>query len=263
MISKAEKLSRVAANLWREVQRQYDAAELERLEAFFEVAQGTKQPVNNDPRRELHSSLFLPGLSARPWWDREEFPLAKRLEARYELIVQEARQLLTRPEVFSAHPGRSGFSPPNNPSSPLEGQWCCYYLQRHLRRIRVTAEHVPVTLRALDDTPPAREALLSFLGPQSRIKVHSDKVNFVLTLYLPLFANGAWITFGGEPRAWTDGRCMVADSSFYHESVNASPSWRGLLLIDLWHPELTATERAVLERAVPVINDVLRLGDDN
>jgi aspartyl/asparaginyl beta-hydroxylase len=84
--------------------------------------------------------------------------------------------------------------------------------------------------------------------------------NLVLTLYLPLLANGAWITFGGESCA-CDGRCMAADSSFYHESANGSSSWRGLLLIDLWHPELTATECAVLECAVPRINDILRSGD--
>lgn len=125
----------------------------------------------------------------------------------------------------------------------------------------MSAAETPVALRSLDEEPPARKALLSFLGPGSRIKGHSDKVNFVVTLYLPLFSGGAWISFGGHARRWTDGRCMAADSSYYHESVNASDRWRGLMLVDLWHPELTEVERLVLGVAVPRINDVLRRGE--
>jgi aspartyl/asparaginyl beta-hydroxylase (cupin superfamily) len=263
MHPKAERLDRVGAALWQLTQEEYPSADLERMECFFEVVRGQRRPVNGDTRRALHPHLFIPGLSAQPWWDPDNFELAKSLQTRYELIAVEALGLLRKPWVFSAHPGRSGFGPPNLPDSPLEGRWLCYYLQRHLRRVRIAAEHAPVALRTLDGVPAAREALFSFLGPQSRIKRHSDKVNFVVTLYLPLFARGAWITFGGEPREWIDGRCMAADSTFYHESVNPGTFWRGLLLVDLWHPELTVTERAVLERAVPVINDILRSGDDD
>jgi isochorismate hydrolase len=48
-----------------------------------------------------------------------------------------------------------------------------------------------------------------------------------------------------------------------HTHKNAGPQWRGLLLVDLWHPDLTAVERAILERAVPKVNDILRSGDVN
>ncbi len=142
--------------------------------------------------------------------------------------------------------------------SPLDGEWRGYYLQRHIRRVSVSAEHAPVTTRLLDSSPPARESLFSFLGPGSRIRRHSDLLNFVVTLYLPLFSSGAWIEFGGETRHWKDGVCMVADSSYYHQSINPSPFWRGLLIIDVWHPSLTHIECDLLGRALPLVNDILR-----
>jgi isochorismate hydrolase len=55
-----------------------------------------------------------------------------------------------------------------------------------------------------------------------------------------------------------DGRCSAADISYYHQSINSTPNWRGLLLIDMWHPGLTPTECTLLERTMPHINDILR-----
>jgi aspartate beta-hydroxylase len=259
--AKHEALDRAGLELWQKTQSQYPASKLDRMETFFEVARGRLRPVTDDPRRELHPHLFVPGLLAQPWWNADMFPLATWLRSRHDLIAHEARTLLAKPWVFAQHPGNSCYSPTDVSGSPLKGRWCCYYLQRHLRRISLAAEHAPVALRSLDGVPAAREALLSFLGPQSRIKTHSDKVNFVLTLYLPLFAQGAWISFAGERRQWVDGQCVAADSTFFHESVNDGPVWRGLMLVDLWHPGLTATERMILECAAPVINDILRSSD--
>ncbi|MCG5055965.1 MAG: aspartyl/asparaginyl beta-hydroxylase domain-containing protein [Myxococcales bacterium] len=263
MRDQARELKRSADALWAESCARYPGSELERLEVFFAVARGEATPPDPGPQRALHSRLYVPGLTERPWWDAHAFPLARRLESRFPLIREEAVRLLSKPWVFRSHPGRSGSSPAKDPQSPLEGEWRGYYLQRHLRRVPSTAAEAPVALRTLDEVPPAREALMSFLGPHSRIKEHSDKVNFVVTLYLPLFSDGAWISFGGQRRTWIDGRCMAADSSYYHESVNTSDVWRGLMLVDLWHPELSEIERTVLERAVPRLNDVLLWGAPN
>ena len=41
---------------------------------------------------------------------------------------------------------------------------------------------------------------------------------------------------------WQEGRCLVFDDSFEHEAWNRSDSVRIVLLIQLWHPDLSAAE---------------------
>jgi hypothetical protein len=262
MAPRSEELVQLADFHWANAKRKHDSRDLDRLEEFFKVVRGDAKPPPCEANRELHSCLFLPGLRGKPWWEPETYPLCRMLKARFDLIRAEAISVLTRPGAFSQHPGRHGYYPVNAPGSPVFGIWFGYYLQRHLRPCPESALLAPVALRALEtygnSYGPSREALLSFLGPNSMIKRHSDKVNFVLTVYLPLFAEGAWIDFGGERRRWLDGESTVADSSYFHESVNPGDSWRGLLIIDQWHPDLTDVEKQVLGVAVPPINDVLR-----
>lgn len=252
-------LESLGSRLWDDVQKCFSFSKLERIEVFLDVVRGKQKPPDSGPLREFHNRLYFPGLSTRPWWDPRLFPLSKTWESKFELILDEGISLLSKPWLFLNHPGRYGVNNTANPSSPIEGLWLGFYLQRHLRRLREAAEQVPVTLRTLDLIPASREALFSFLGPNSCIKTHSDKVNFVITLYLPLFSDGGWIDFGGEARRWVSGSCMAADSTYFHQSVNPTCYWRGLLLADHWHPELTDVEKSVLSIVVPQVNDVLRV----
>lgn len=253
--STALRLSRVADALAREARERFVAGELERMEEFFAIARGDRAAPAVGSDRALNSRLCVPGLSARPWWEPEAFPLAAVLRSRFPAIRDEAARLLRAPLAFARHPGASL----DGDGVTLRGAWRGYYLQRWFRPVREAAAWAPVTLRALDGAPLAREAMLSFLGPGAVIDRHSDRINFVVTIYLPLLAAaGACLCFGEQPRRLQEGRCEVADSTYYHTSVNASPWWRGLLIVDVWHPELTAVERAVLHEAVPRLDAVLR-----
>ena len=40
------------------------------------------------------------GLTAKPWWDKQDFPWAKQLEDNSELIVDELRTMLQTQELF-------------------------------------------------------------------------------------------------------------------------------------------------------------------
>jgi aspartyl/asparaginyl beta-hydroxylase (cupin superfamily) len=55
------------------------------------------------------------------------------------------------------------------------------------------------------------------------------------------------LTVGGETRTWTEGRCMVFDDSFEHEAWNRDVRDRVVLIVDLWHPDLTGEEVRLLE----------------
>jgi len=47
----------------------------------------------------------------------------------------------------------------------------------------------------------------------------------------------------------------VFDDSFEHEVWNNSTESRVILLVDVWHPELTLNERVILEPTLKLLDD--------
>lgn len=45
-----------------------------------------------------------------------------------------------------------------------------------------------------------------------------------------------WMRVGEEKRVWENGKALVLDTSFEHETRNNSRKDRIVLIIDYWHP---------------------------
>ena len=119
---------------------------------------------------------------------------------------------------------------------------------------------------ALDALPLLRipghgpEALFSVLRPGTHIPPHTGVMNGRLTVHLPLVVPpecGA-LAAAHEPRAWTEGECLVFDDSFVHEAWNRSAHTRVVLIFDAWNPDLTAVEREALAAGIAAIGDFHR-----
>nr|WP_277399271.1 aspartyl/asparaginyl beta-hydroxylase domain-containing protein [Burkholderia sp. Ac-20384] len=54
---------------------------------------------------------------------------------------------------------------------------------------------------------------------------------------------------------WKEGQVLAFDDSFEHEVWNKSSSSRAILLVDVWHPELSLAERTLLEPALKLLDD--------
>jgi aspartate beta-hydroxylase len=59
-------------------------------------------------------------------------------------------------------------------------------------------------------------------------------------------ADGASIRVGGEERSWQEGKVMVFDDSFEHEVWHNGTGFLLVLIVDLWHPDLTEHQRMQL-----------------
>jgi hypothetical protein len=99
---------------------------------------------------------------------------------------------------------------------------------------------------------PATEVFFASMTGPSEIKLHSDFTNFVLTSHLALDIprsgeNVCRLTIGDETRQWMNGHVYVFDTSLLHSAVNESDQMRYILMLRLWHPELTETERNALQ----------------
>jgi aspartyl/asparaginyl beta-hydroxylase (cupin superfamily) len=188
---------------------------------------------------------FVPGLRSMPWWDPDEFPATALLEDNFEAIRSEFFNLLLCGHL-KLHPQSKG-----GPRKQIaDGNWGMFEL---LSRGRVNAENAvqaPHTIRTLMMLPevstnPSALAYFSVLSPHVHIAPHCGPTNSRIRIHLGLrVPKGAAMRVGYERRSWKEGLCTVFDDSWEHEVFNSSRFLRAVLLIDVWHPDLTMQQRS-------------------
>ena len=90
-------------------------------------------------------------------------------------------------------------------------------------------------------------SLVSCLSPGTEILPHRGPTNKKLRLYVPLVVQGdCGLEVCGTERILQEGGQFVFDDSFLHSAWNRSASARYVLLADVWHPDLSDEEVALL-----------------
>eukprot|EP00415_Alexandrium_ostenfeldii_P000052 UN0052 len=103
----------------------------------------------------------------------------------------------------------------------------------------------PETVRMVSEVFPRHysHAFFSALTPGSHIVKHFGPSNRMLRVWLPLCGlDGFRLRVGDtivEPRA---GEAFVWDHSFEHEAWHDGSETRVVLIVDIWHPDLTDPE---------------------
>jgi hypothetical protein len=102
------------------------------------------------------------------------------------------------------------------------------------------------------------EILISRLSGGKVIPPHVDDNNYKLTLQMGLSIpeGDCAIRVAGETRKWKPGICILFSDSFVHEVWNRTNEPRDVLLMDLWHPDLTPVEILSLKRVRQVLRPV-------
>lgn len=97
----------------------------------------------------------------------------------------------------------------------------------------------------------------STLHGKSYIKPHHGPMNLRLRIHLPLIVPSdtkpdafsskpqtkCGIRVGNQIRSWEEGKAVVLDDSYEHEVWNETEEVRVILLLDVWHPDVTVEER--------------------
>ena len=72
-------------------------------------------------------------------------------------------------------------------------------------------------------------------------------LNVRLICHLPLVIPGAGrLRVGSQERSWKEGELLIFDDSINHEASNEAASDRVVLLFDIWRPELSQEEQALV-----------------
>ena len=221
--------------------------ERRRIERFRSNVLGRTKAFHSTP-----THFHFPELSQREFHPRGLFPWLDELEAATETIGAELKVVMAaeRAELvpyiqYDEHlPLAQWKSLNRNPD------WTAIHLWRNGELIEANARHCPRTLKLLESLPQPEvrgsgpNAMFSLLAPGTAIPPHVGVSNARLVCHLPLVVpEGCWFRVGAETRYWRRGEAFVFDDTIEHEALNPSSELRVVFIFDIWHPDLSATER--------------------
>lgn len=246
------------------LRERYGATELTRVERSLAIY-FLDQPANIPDPRQQPKFLYFPDLASQPYYPREHFPWLESLEAATDRVRDELRAVLSGQHALESFLGEA----PAHASQSMLGSfgaqepaWDAYFFHRHGLRHEAHCARCPQTADLLDALPLVRirdhapEALFSVLSPGTHILPHTGVTNTRLVTHLPLIVPpDCAIRVGGQEHAWQEGRCVTFDDTWQHEAWNRSNQLRVVLILDSWHPDLSAVERAAVTDLVEAIGD--------
>jgi aspartyl/asparaginyl beta-hydroxylase (cupin superfamily) len=237
------------AALLSKAKQKYGPSALERLEETFAIAIGSKQPVGPEDPSQEGTDFFLPGLTAKPWHNPEDFPIIAKLEQAWEAIRDELKYALDNRRGFQQYV-RRGNDQQNDPNSEVPKEWKALYLKEHSEEFPENRAICPEATRIIADEPRVENyVIFSALDPGGHIAPHHATYNWTFNVHLGLIVpDNCALRVKDEARSWEEGKCLVFDGSFEHEAWNRGDFTRFILLIAIYHPDLTDIEISLLKQ---------------
>jgi aspartyl/asparaginyl beta-hydroxylase (cupin superfamily) len=205
--------------------------------------------------RSQPSHYHWPGLAEWEFFPRNRFPWLAAFEeatpairAELEALMRSERAELVPYLQYESHEPLAQWRELNR-----NLDWTAIHLIDHGRRIDANAEQCPQTMELLKLVEQPRipgagpTAMFSLLAPHKTIPPHTGVNNARLLCHLPLIVpEGCWFRVGAETRPWREGEGFVFDDTIEHEAANPSDHLRVVMIFDLWHPDLSATEKRAI-----------------
>ena len=206
--------------------------------------------------------FFFPGLPHTQFFDRRQFPWVGALERASEGIIAEVCAIVEAGTGVVPYIQRET----NRPTFDLRGlldnpDWSAFYLIKDGTPLADNAARCPRTMAAIGELPLCRiddrapSVLFSLLRPGARIPPHHGFLNTRLICHLPLIVPPrCGLRVGNETREWRRGELLIFDDSIEHEAWNLSGELRAVLIFDVWRPELSDQERALVSAMLTAID---------
>lgn len=231
-----------------------DPEQRRRIARFRDNALRRTRPFHSEP-----THFFYPELLEREFHDRARFPWLESLEAATDVIAAELAAVMAaeRTELvpyiqYADHlPLEQWRALNRNPD------WTAIHLLQNGRRVEANAVYCPATMALLATLPQpeiagaSANAMFSLLAPRTAIPPHVGINNARLVCHLPLIVPpGCWFRVGAETREWRRGEAFVFDDTIEHEAMNPTDQLRVVLILDVWHPDLSLVERAAVSAMI-------------
>ncbi|UVW27153.1 aspartyl/asparaginyl beta-hydroxylase domain-containing protein [Massilia sp. H6] len=230
---------------------------LQRFRDSLDVMLGRKRRYDSQP-----AMFHYQGLAPVSFFARGDFSWLDAFEAATGEI---------RDEFLAVQASRQGFSPYIDYGDDLplaqwaelnrSPSWSALRLIDNGEAVAANAQRCPRTMALLATAPQPKQpgrtpsAMFSVLKPRTRIPPHTGVSNVRLVTHLPLIVPpDCGFRVGNDTRQWEEGKAWVFDDTIEHEAWNDSDQLRVVLIFDIWHPQLSQAERALITAMSAGIN---------
>ncbi|XP_037940827.1 midasin isoform X2 [Teleopsis dalmanni] len=197
------------------------------------------------PSTYQRSLYNYPSLLAQPFWTKEETTYASFfdiLENNWQAIRDEGLNLLSADNLFL-----------NEAENLREiGDWKQFEIYARGQRHDENCNKAPMTCEMIESFHAASkckrgQVKFSVMLPNTHVWPHCGPTNCRLRAHLGLvIPDGTAIRVAEETRNWQEGKFIIFDDSFEHEVWHNGSSMRLVLIVDVWHPQLTELQRTYL-----------------
>nr|XP_045598806.1 titin-like [Procambarus clarkii] len=186
-------------------------------------------------------------LTSQPLWTPQQTTYQmffRKLEENWLTIRDEGVELLGLPLP-------DGFRPESENLREV-GDWKQYELFSRGRKITANCVKAPKTCALIENFPAAAgcrrgQVKFSVMYPNTHVYAHTGPTNCRLRAHLGLvIPDGLQMRVASEKVTWQEGKVFIFDDSWEHEVWHEGSSYRLILIVDVWHPELSEHERNTL-----------------
>ena len=228
--------------------------ELDRVKSYIRAFAKEQEIKPSNPLLNPAYPVF-PGLNHRPFPDPAEFEAVRILEQSFDTIREEACALKLD-SFFRYIPRPTGLLSKIwlklNPEYIIK-TWTMYVFYYMGVNFETKTLRCPETMKIIQSLPdvcldyPWNDAIFSMHEPGTHLPAHCSIDNLRVRIHLGInIPEDCEIRVGDETRTWEEGKCLLIEDSIEHEVWNRSDRNRLILIVDLWHPDLTAIEREAL-----------------
>ncbi|XP_019628578.1 PREDICTED: aspartyl/asparaginyl beta-hydroxylase-like [Branchiostoma belcheri] len=224
-------------------------------DALYRTGQPEEYWYKNGADRGLFASMYQrslynePNLRAQPFWTPEDggdnfIRAVKRLESSWRII---------RAEGLKNMDAEKGVFLPEEENLKNTGDWKQFTLFQRGKKQEANCKRAPETCSIIsfikDATGCTRgQVKYSIMQPGTHVWPHTGPTNCRLRMHLGLVIpkNGTRLRVADDIRTWQEGKVLIFDDSFEHEVWQEADSYRMILIIDMWHPDLTDKQKKTL-----------------
>ena len=234
-----------------EAYRDLAGAKTERFDQALDVLVGRKSIYRQQPH-----SFYFPGLPETQFYDREAFPWLGEIERNTDVIRAEFEAVWREDHGFVPYIEHPRGAPVDQWAELNHSpRWSVFHLIRNSAEAPENAARCPKTFDLVRSAPgPALvnrspNAMFSLLKPRTRIPPHTGDTNVRLVVHIPLIVpEQTGFRVGNDTRPWRVGEALIFNDTIEHEAWNDSDQLRVVLIFDIWHPDLSPDERALVGR---------------
>jgi aspartyl/asparaginyl beta-hydroxylase (cupin superfamily) len=198
---------------------------------------------------------YYPDLPYVQFADVADYEWRAAFEGQFPAMREEALALLGSEADFRPYIKTNKERPQGDVHGLLENpDWSTYFLWENGAAVDDHVVNCPQSFKATIGSVPlchigprAPSVMLSLLRPGAHIPPHTGMINCRYICHLPLVVpENCAFRVGDTTIDWQAGQLIAFDDTVQHEAWNRSDQNRLVLIFDIWRPELSDEERAMV-----------------